>query len=219
MPARSDRKPEKRTGDTSVQAGRAATQMGWYRFAARSIVPGCTVLDAGCGLGHGIAELRTSAADVVGQDLDSRLQGDGTIIGPIEEVPAKSYDIVVSVDVIEHVADDEAFVDELTRIARKAVFLTTPLAAYGRPLWPYHIREYRAQELLRLVRRFGEVTYFKGTPSGSEIFEVRSMACFRIVDALVNSPLSNRPFRAAQKLLPRRLRYNAHQAVLVRVGR
>ena len=43
------------------------------------------------------------------------------------------------------------------------------------------------------------------------------MAYFWTIDALINWPISNLPFRAAQKLMPRRLRYNAHHAVMVRI--
>lgn len=179
---------------------------------------GRTVLDAGCGLGHGLGELRSTAAKAIGQDLDPRLKAEGILIGGLEELPAKSYDVVVSIDVIEHVGDDEAFLCHLSRIAKEMVFLTTPLSVHGRARWPYHVREYRAQEFLRIVRPFGDVTYYVGTSSGSQIFEVSHMAYFRLIDGLINSPLFNLPVRAAQKLLPRRLRYHAHQAALIRIA-
>jgi SAM-dependent methyltransferase len=211
-------KPAREVGDASVEAGRAASQMGWYRLAAKTIVPGRSVLDAGCGLGAELDELARTASQALGQELDPRLARDGVTIGPVEAIPDKSYDIVVSVDVVEHVPDDAAFIANLARIARIAVFVTTPLSFHGRPIWPYHIREYRASQFLHLLAPFGRLTYFIGSPSGSEIYPVRSMVYFNIIDGLVNSPVTNLPFRAFQKLLPKRLRYHAHQGALIHIA-
>jgi len=205
----------RQVGDISVDAGRASTQIGWYRFAARQVTAGRTVIDIGCGLGTGLKELQATALKAVGQDLDPRLEREDIVISPIEDIPSKSYDVVVSVDVVEHVPEDSGFLRQLARIAKQAVFLTTPLSVLGREIWPYHIREYKAREFMALVAPVGRVTYYKGTPSGSEIYEVRNMQYFWMIDSLINSPLFNLPFRAGQKILPKRLRYNAHQAALI----
>jgi SAM-dependent methyltransferase len=210
-------KPQRQIGDVSTDAGRAPTQIGWYRFAAQTIAHGRTVLDVGCGLGHGLAELRTTAATAMGQDLDPRLECNGIIIGDIDSIPDKSFDVVISIDVVEHVSEDAAFVRHLARVARYALFLTTPLSSYGRAIWPYHVREYRAKEFVNLMTPLGQLTYFIGSPSGTEIFRVRSMEYFWALDYLINSRIFNAPFRAAQKMLPHRLRYNAHQAVLIQL--
>jgi SAM-dependent methyltransferase len=201
-------------GDVSVEAGRASSQMGWYRYAADNIVNGKTVLDVGCGLGSGLEALREAAKEAHGQDLDPRLKRDGVVIGPLSEIGDLSYDVVVCIDVVEHVEDDRGFIKELSRIARDALFLTTPLSCWGRKVWPYHVREYRAREFRGLLPD-GELTYMIGTPSGDERYEVRTR-WFSLLDRAINFPPTNLPVRAAQKLLPRRLRYNAHQAVLVR---
>jgi SAM-dependent methyltransferase len=201
-------------GDVSVDAGRASSQMGWYRYAADHIVPGKTVLDVGCGLGNGLALLRETAKEARGQDLDPRLAQPGVIIGPPSEIPNRSYDVVVSIDVVEHVEDDTGFVRDLCRIARDTVFLTTPLSAYGRPLWPYHLREYRAREFIDLLTPLeAEMTYLIGNPSGDERYHPGRF--FWVLDGLMNNPATNILIRAAQKLLPRRLRFNAHQAAVL----
>lgn len=202
-------------GDVSLAAGRAATQMGWYRFAAENFASGNDVLDVGCGLGEGLKELRRKAKTAQGQEIDENLNGEGIIIGKIEQIKDKSFDVVISIDVVEHVPDDRNFVINLARIARKTLFLTTPLSALGREIWPYHIREYRPKELIDLVSDLGNVMYYKGTPSGSEIYPLKNMDFFWITDRLINNSITNIPFRAVQKLLPKKLRYNAHHAVKI----
>lgn len=208
--------PLREVGDVSVEAGRANTQMGWYRLATQ-IVAGHTVLDAGCGLGFGTQELARLASCAEGQDLDPRLAKPGVHIQPLTELADKSFDYVVSIDVVEHVPDDAGFVRELARIARLGVLLTTPLSCLGRDIWPYHIREYRAREFLDLISPLGDVSYFLGSQSGEEIFEIRRPWHFWTRDFLVNNRLTNVPFRAVQKLLPPSLRYNAHQGALIRL--
>jgi SAM-dependent methyltransferase len=203
---------QREVGDVSVEAGRARGQLGWYRFAAR-IAAGHTVLDAGCGLGYGLTELRRMST-ATGQDLDPRLLRDGILIAPIEEIPSKSFDFVVSVDVVEHVAKDKEFVCQLARIAKLGIFLTTPLSFYKRPLWPYHIREYRAHEFLDLLYGHGKVIFFTGDQAGNRINQI-NMRYFWTIDALINSRITNIPFRAVQKLFPSRFRYNGHQGALV----
>jgi len=205
--------PKRKLGDVSLDAGRASTQMGWYEFIARELAPGQEVLDSGCGLGVGLREIQRTAKRATGQELDTDLKAEGILIGPLSEIPDKSFDVVVAVDVVEHVPDDQDFIDDLARIARRTVFVTTPLRVLGRELWPYHIREYRAQELLGMFRSEGRITYYQGTPTGSEIYLVKNMTFFGLEDRLINNSMSNVPFRALQKLLPKRLRYNAHHAV------
>jgi SAM-dependent methyltransferase len=205
----------RQTGDVTLQAGRAASQWGWYRYAAQHLAPGKSVLDAGCGLGVGLRELQQTASRAVGQELDPRLGREDVMITPLESIESKSFDVVVSIDVVEHVEDDAGFVRQLARIAREALFLTTPISARGKELWPYHVREYTPKALHELLQPLGRMEYFKGTPSGSEIYPVRNMAWFWAEDYAVNSPILNVPFRAAQKLLPRALRYNPHHGALI----
>jgi 2-polyprenyl-3-methyl-5-hydroxy-6-metoxy-1,4-benzoquinol methylase len=102
----------RRCGDESVRAGRGSGQLDWYRFA-RPFVAGRTVLDAGCGLGDGLRILATAAAKAEGQDLDPRLGGPDVLIKPVEEIPDKSYDVVTSIDVIEHVEDPDHYINFL----------------------------------------------------------------------------------------------------------
>src|SRR5215510_2620231 len=91
-------------GDTDVSAGRGPGQLEWYRFALR-FARGMHVLDVGAGLGEGMRILQQEAAVAEGQDLDPRLAERGIRITTIEAIPDASYDVVTSIDVIEHVPD------------------------------------------------------------------------------------------------------------------
>src|SRR5262245_34438606 len=90
-------------GDDGVEAGRQPIQMGWYSLAA-SLVQGMSVLDVGCGVGDGMVVISKHATSVAGIDLDVRLRRPDLDIQvrDITDVPDKSFDAVVSVDVIEH---------------------------------------------------------------------------------------------------------------------
>lgn len=132
MPERSAAAPALRpVGDESVRAGRVPTQMGWYDFARR-FVKGKAVLDVGCGTGSGLQVLRKDAARAEGQDLDPRLAGPGVHIGTLEEIPDNSFDVITSIDVIEHVEDVDGYLGQLSRIARNGFFLSTPNCSYKR---------------------------------------------------------------------------------------
>jgi SAM-dependent methyltransferase len=207
----------RQVGDVSVEAGREPTQLGWYRRASE-VVRGHSVLDVGCGLGVGLGILKQTSAQAHGQDLDPRLARPDVTIDLVTNFTPQSYDFIVCIDVIEHVDNDGEFLAALTRIARRGVFLTTPLSIYGRPPWPYHPREYRFGEFVKLTSRFGRCDYFKGDPTGAEAYAITYPGVFASFHRLLNSPWTNMPTRAAQKLLPRALRNHAHQAALVHIS-
>lgn len=201
-------------GDVSVEAGRGAGQLGWYRFFA-PMVAGKSVIDIGCGLGAGLEILRGTASDATGQDLDERLAKPGVFIGPVTDIPSKSRDYVTCVDVVEHVQHDRGFMLELARIARIGVLASTPLSILGRAKWEYHIREYRFDEFVDLTAGIGQCQFFKGDPSGETVYPIASVAGFSRFHRLLNNPLTQLPARIAQKAVPPAWRNHGHQAVAI----
>jgi SAM-dependent methyltransferase len=71
--------------------------------------------------------------------------------------PDASFDIVVAVEVLEHVEEDAAFVRNVARVLKPggAFLMTTPNGDFLRKLYPDHKRHYERQQLRALL-----ATYF-----------------------------------------------------------
>lgn len=134
-----------------------------YETAA-GLAAGKAVLDLGCNHGYGTALLARNAGSIVGLDvspraleaarqrhpgLDFRLYEGGRL-----PFPDRTFDLVTSFQVIEHVVEVNAYLAEISRVLRPegvAIF-TTPNAAIRidpgmRPWNRFHVREYTAAEL------------------------------------------------------------------------
>jgi ubiquinone/menaquinone biosynthesis C-methylase UbiE len=143
-----------------------------YAFARR-YVQGKRVLDAGCGTGYGSAELAQSAAAVTGLDIapdaieyaraSYPLPGLRFIESSCAAVPfpADSFDLVIAFEVIEHLPDFRAFLDESARVlTREGLFIvSSPNKRYYAETRaetgpnPFHEHEFEAEELVRELER------------------------------------------------------------------
>lgn len=136
-----------------------------YRWiCARTTMVRGRVLDAGCGEGYGADLLRRSGASrVVAVDYDpsavgnvrARYAGILCLQGNLVQLGLESgaFDLVVSLQTIEHLWDQSAFITECRRVLRDGgtLVLSTP----NRLTFPagncYHTRELTATELSDLV--------------------------------------------------------------------
>lgn len=122
------------------------------------------VLDAGCGEGYGAEFLRTSLSSTVhGLDYDpptlTHLRRTYPAIPCVQGnlvrqgLADAGYDLVVSMQTIEHLWDQPAFVAECARVVRPGgtVVLSTPNRLTFPPGNWYHTRELTAAELTDLV--------------------------------------------------------------------
>jgi len=204
-------------GDEDIEAGRGPGQVGWYQWLTGH-VHGKSVLDAGCGLGYGIPILRTTARTVRGQDVDPQLASPDITIGPLSAIPSQSVEVVVCVDVVEHIPEDSSFVAHLCRIARESVYLTTPNWTAGRCVWPYHVREYTPAQLRSLCEPFGDVTLWKGTPFCDEVHPIR----YRTLNDAFNTaralPLIKYGARVLNTLVPSPARIHSHLAIQIQLS-
>ncbi|HSN30113.1 MAG TPA: methyltransferase domain-containing protein [Kofleriaceae bacterium] len=81
------------------------------------------------------------------------------------ELPSESFDGVISVEVIEHVREDDAFVSHIARVIRRDgwAYFTTPNGDAIENTNPDHVRHYRRAELAALLaRHFADVTVTYG---------------------------------------------------------
>jgi SAM-dependent methyltransferase len=71
------------------------------------------------------------------------------------QLPDESYDVIVAVEVLEHVAEDELFVQQVCRVLKPGgVFLmTTPNGRYVPNHNPDHKRHYQPEQLQALLER------------------------------------------------------------------
>jgi SAM-dependent methyltransferase len=136
-----------------------------YDYARARIRSG-RVLDLGCGTGYGTAGLHGAGATVIGIDRiapDPQSRG-GALFAradlsglPLRE---RSFDLIVSFQVIEHLVDPGPYLDAIARLLARdgLAILTTPNVLLSDGVNPYHVHEYRGEELReRLLRHFHEV--------------------------------------------------------------
>lgn len=71
---------------------------------------------------------------------------------PLETFGAGSCEVVTSMDVIEHVVDDAAFLRELRQMATKAVYVSTPNLTRSGARNSHHAREYTIPEFANIFR-------------------------------------------------------------------
>ena len=135
------------------------------------LVAGKNVLDLGCGEGYGVDLLATRASEAVGVDLAPealyharhtyRRENLRFLYSDINRLELKddSFDVVCSLQVIEHLPDDRSFMREIMRVLRPGgiCVLSTPnktLISPGRetPLNPFHIREYDYAQFTRFMQ-------------------------------------------------------------------
>lgn len=168
-------KPDPKDYSTIVGKGSfVPCQVEAYFLALNQYVDeGARVLDAGFGLGYGLNILAIKARDLVGVDIDQRVLAycNDTLIGRNPRVSSlslyngydlefadNSFDVVTCVDVLEHVEDYHRFLDELLRVSRKGVFISTPnrrpehTNPDGSPKNYWHLREWSYDELDPILR-------------------------------------------------------------------
>jgi GT2 family glycosyltransferase/ubiquinone/menaquinone biosynthesis C-methylase UbiE/glycosyltransferase involved in cell wall biosynthesis len=173
------------TGERFVPGVQGAMKLEHLqRYAlCRALVTGRRVADVACGEGYGSAMLAATASHVVGVDSSAetihhasgRYRGSGPVhflVGRAEQLPlaSASIDVVVSFETIEHLADQEACVDEFARVLAPGgrLILSSPEASvYSQAMAanPFHVHELTREELTRLLaRRFPHVRLWGQRP-------------------------------------------------------
>lgn len=151
------------------EEGREDEQAGWHSFIVEYFCH-CSILDVGAGLGKSRERLSRRHNIITLQDVAPGLPVD--ITDSVEVIPDKSHDLVTAFDVIEHVVEDVDFLEHLCRIAKDAVFVTTPNYRISHAHNRRHVREYLPEELYKLARRMSHnVRYFHGSEHGWDATE------------------------------------------------
>ncbi|MGD9762683.1 MAG: class I SAM-dependent methyltransferase [Candidatus Binatia bacterium] len=127
------------------------------------------VLDVGCGTGIMLRELPRVGATACGLDASAlalsfcRQRGLADLVrGDATRLPFKTdaLELVLALDLVEHVADDLGCVQELARVCRVGGHLLIHVPAFPflwtrKDVMNHHYRRYRRDGLARIVRQCG----------------------------------------------------------------
>lgn len=117
------------------------------------------VLEIGTGMGYGIEVVAPAAASytTIDKSVPQLVELPANVTFRQMQVPPigfedESFDYVISFQVIEHIKQDIDFVREIHRVLRPGgkVIITTPNAPMSLTRNPWHIREYKSEELHNL---------------------------------------------------------------------
>jgi SAM-dependent methyltransferase len=172
--------------DYELQTHQAEDRHWWYR-GRRTVLEGviagmrlparARILDAGCGSGRNMIELARHGT-VTGIEVSetsvclARAREVGEVVaGSILEMPfaADSFDLAVTLDVIEHLEDDLGALRELRRTVAPGGSLLVTVPAYpwlwsGHDEINHHYRRYTRSSLQRVAEQAGweqvRTTYF-----------------------------------------------------------
>ena len=137
-----------------------------YHAAAQRI--GGDVLEIGTGAGYGIEVVAPHARSFITVDKFApaaelarhpHVEVHQAVVPPLA-FAANSFDFVISFQVIEHVQQDIELVREVKRVLKPGgkFIVTTPNAPMSLTRNPWHVREYTAEQLRRLLAaRFSEI--------------------------------------------------------------
>ena len=138
-----------------------------YMFAA-PLAAGCSVLDAGCGAGYGAAALAAAGAlSVLGVDIAAdavsyaqehyNRPGLSFVAGDVAalNLPAATFDLIVSFEVIEHLDDPARLAQTAARLLKPdgILVVSTPNAATYPVGNPFHKHEMSLAEFDAVLRQ------------------------------------------------------------------
>lgn len=172
-----------------------------YLEIARPLCRDAVVLEAGCGEGYGADLLASVARSVLALDYDAPTAAHVAhayprvlaVRGNLAALPlgSSAVDVVTSLQVIEHLWDQEGFLAECVRVLRPGgqLLVTTPnrvTFSPGRdtPLNPFHTRELSAAELTELLCGAGlRLRRLAGMHHGPRLRELDARHGGSVVDA------------------------------------
>ncbi|HEX7321382.1 MAG TPA: class I SAM-dependent methyltransferase [Mycobacterium sp.] len=197
-----------------------AVENYWFRrheVVYQWLAPRCTgrdVLEAGCGEGYGADLIARVARRVVALDYDdaavahvrARYPRVQAIQGNLAELPLPdgAVDVVVNLQVIEHLWDQAQFVAECARVLRPSglLIVSTPnrvTFSPGRdtPVNPFHTRELNAGELTALMVEGGfRMDGMYGVFHGQALRAMDARHGGSIIDAQITRALADAPWPA-----------------------
>jgi ubiquinone/menaquinone biosynthesis C-methylase UbiE len=141
------------------------------------------LLEVGCGEGRGVTWLmpkveKFSAIDKITEiveGLKKKFPQGNFISGNIPPLPYEdnTFDCVVSFQVIEHIKDDNLYLEEISRVLKPngLALITTPNRPMSLSRNPWHEREYTADELTSLAKKYFTKVEMKGITGNEKVMQ------------------------------------------------
>ncbi|MGB0869303.1 MAG: class I SAM-dependent methyltransferase [Flavobacteriales bacterium] len=128
------------------------------------------VMEIGTGMGYGLKHIAPKCEKFVTIDKHQELENFDEYenveflqmnVPPFNGIEDNSFDFVITFQVIEHIEDDNKFVEEIYRVLKPGgkLIVTTPNIKMSLTRNPWHVREYTVTELKDcLLKSFQAVT-------------------------------------------------------------
>ena len=148
-------------------------------YKAAELVSG-DVLEIGTGMGYGVEVVAPAADKYVTIDKSCAYNVELTANAEFRQMTVppldfadESFDYVISFQVIEHIKNDKEFVAEVSRVLRKGgkFIVSTPNAPMSLTRNPWHVREYKAEELKELLSKEFSQIDMMGVGGNEKIME------------------------------------------------
>ncbi|HHI80829.1 MAG TPA: class I SAM-dependent methyltransferase [Planctomycetes bacterium] len=165
-----------------------AEHLARYQFVF-PLAEGARVLDAGSGEGYGAALLARVASEVVAIDVDPRAIEKAKQKYPLSNLhfqlveadadypfPEKSFDLVSSFEVIEHIHGWEKYLEGIAKVLKDdgVLVISSPNRPYYREergeINPFHVHEFDLEEFREVLGRHFPYLHFFGENHGRGVF-------------------------------------------------
>lgn len=152
---------------------------------AAKLVSGMT-LEIGTGSGYGIEHIAENSDRFITLDKhkpdnvsnetlihSQNVQFLQMKVPPLKDIPSNCFDAVITFQVIEHIKDDNKFVEEAYRVLKPGgkFIVTTPNKPMSLTRNPWHVREYTPRELEALLEKYFKIIEKRGVFGNEKISE------------------------------------------------
>ncbi|OGY94507.1 MAG: hypothetical protein A2406_04345 [Candidatus Komeilibacteria bacterium RIFOXYC1_FULL_37_11] len=182
-----------------------------YNFCSQRIPPKAAVLDVGCGEGYGTHIISSVSDSAIGLDVEQEViiraakkYGSNNCVFQIyngTDIPfaTETFDIVISLQVIEHIKNAQKYLEEISRVLKKngICIFTTPnkkmrLKSQQKPWNHFHVREYNGLELRQTLEQIFSKIEIYGIYGSPSIQKIETQRIAKIQKLLRLDPLGIR---------------------------